>query len=45
MRKDERIARLAENLIKNSVKLKKGEQIYIEAIGLSTMPLVQELVR
>ena len=45
MRKDERIARLAENLIKNSVKLKKGEQIYIEAIGLSTMPLVQELVK
>ena len=45
MRKDERISRLAENLIKNSVKLKKGEQIYIEAIGLSTMPLVQELVK
>ena len=45
MRKDERITRLAENLIKNSVKLKKGEQIYIEAIGLSTMPLVQELVK
>lgn len=45
MRKDERIVRLAENLIKNSVKLKKGEQIYIEAIGLSTMPLVQELVK
>ena len=45
MRKDERIARLAENLIKNSVKLKKGEQIYIEAIGLSTMLLVQELVK
>ena len=45
MRKDERIIRLAENLIKNSVKLKKGEQIYIEAIGLSTMPLVQELVK
>ena len=45
MRKDERISRLAENLIKNSVKLKKGEQIYIEAIGLSTMPLIQELVK
>ena len=45
MRIDERITRLAENLIKNSVKLKKGEQIYIEAIGLSTMPLVQELVK
>ena len=45
MRKDERIGRLAENLIKNSVRLKKGEQIYIEAIGMSTLPLMQELVR
>ena len=45
MRKDERIGRLAENLIKNSVRLEKGEQIYIEAIGMSTLPLMQELVR
>ncbi len=45
MKKDERIGRLAENIIKNSVCLKKGEQIYIEAIGGSTFPFMQELVR
>ena len=45
MKKDERIGRLAESIIKNSVSLKKGEQIYIEAIGSSTLPFMQELVR
>lgn len=44
MKKDERIRQLAENVLKNSVKLKKGEQIYIEAIGASTMPLMQEFI-
>ncbi|MBQ8436491.1 MAG: aminopeptidase [Alphaproteobacteria bacterium] len=45
MHKDERIVQLAENIIKNSVCLKKGEQIYIEAIGVSTLPFMQELVK
>ena len=29
MKVDERILKLAENVLKNSVKLKKGERIYI----------------
>ena len=45
MHKDERIIRLAESVIKNAVSLKKGEQIYIEAIGVSTLPFMQELIR
>ena len=36
MQIDKRIAQLAENILKNSVQLKKGEKIYIEAFGAST---------
>ena len=36
MQIDKRIAQLAENILENSVQLKKGEKIYIEAFGAST---------
>ena len=41
MKVDERILKLAENVLKNSVKLKKGERIYIESFGQSTLPALQ----
>ena len=41
MKVDERILKLAENVLKNSVKLKKGERIYIESFGQSTLPTLQ----
>lgn len=44
MRKDDRLRRLAENIIKNSVELKKGETIYIEAFGESTRDLLDEFI-
>ena len=36
MRIDERLTKLAESVLKNSVKLKKGDKIYIEAFSSST---------
>ena len=45
MRVDERITKLAENVLKNSVKLKKGEKIYIEAFSASTKDLFNEFIR
>ena len=45
MRVDERLTRLAESVLKNSVKLKKGEKIYIEAFSASTEDLFNEFIR
>lgn len=45
MRVDERLTKLAESVLKNSVKLKKGEKIYIEAFSASTKDLLNEFVR
>ena len=45
MRVDERITKLAENILKNSVQLKKGEKIYIEAFSASTKDLFNEFIR
>lgn len=45
MKIDERITKQVENVLKNSIVLKKGERIYIEAFGASTMPMMQEFVR
>ena len=45
MKIDERITRLAENVLKNSVALKKGEKIYIEAFSESTRDLLNEFIR
>ena len=42
--KDPRVSTLAKNLINYSCKLKKGEKVLIESIGLQ-MPLVKELVK
>lgn len=41
MKKDQRLYQLAENVLRNSVKLKKGERIYIEAFGASTLDLME----
>ena len=45
MKIDERITKLAENILKNSVELKKGEKIYIEAFSESTKDLFNEFIR
>lgn len=45
MKIDERITKLAENILKNSVKLKKGDKIYIEAFSASTKELFEEFIR
>ena len=45
MRVDERLTKLAESVLKNSVKLKKGEKIYIEAFSASTKDLFSEFIR
>ena len=45
MRVDERLTKLAESVLKNSVKLKKGEKIYIEAFSASTKDLFNEFIR
>ena len=45
MQIDERISKLAKNILKNSVQLKKGEKIYIEAFGASTKDFFNELIK
>lgn len=45
MRVDERLTKLAESVLKNSVKLKKGDKIYIEAFSASTKDLFNEFIR
>ena len=45
MQIDKRIAQLAENILKNSVQLKKGEKIYIEAFGASTKDFFNEFIK
>ncbi len=45
MRIDKRISQLAENILKNSVQLQKGEKIYIEAFGASTKDFFKELIK
>ena len=42
---DPRVTRLADNLISYSVKLQKGEKIYIEIKGLEAMDLGREIIR
>ena len=43
--KDERIEKLANNLLTYSVNLQKGENILIEVLGEEGMPLAKELVK
>ena len=45
MQKDARLYQLAENVLKNSVKLKKGEKIYIEAFGSSVLDLFEIFIQ
>ena len=45
MQIDKRIAQLAENILENSVQLKKGEKIYIEAFGASTKDFFNEFIK
>ena len=45
MKIDERLTKLAESVLKNLVKLKKGEKIYIEAFSASTKDLFNEFIR
>ncbi len=43
--KDERIVRLANNLLDYSIKLKPNENILIELIGEGCLPLAKELIK
>lgn len=43
--KDLRIKKLANNLLKHSVNLQKGEKILIEIIGMDAIPLGKELIK
>lgn len=45
MQIDTRLTSLAENVLKKSIKLKKGEKIYIEAFSDSTQDLLKEFIR
>ncbi len=42
---DNRITKLAENILYKSLKLKKGEVIYLEAFSASTKELLNELIK
>ncbi len=42
---DERIKKLARNLLTHSIKLQKGEKVLIEYSGEKSIPLVKELVK
>lgn len=43
--KDSRIEKLAQNLLKHSINLEKGENILIEIIGMDAIPLAKELIK
>lgn len=45
MMKDIRIEKLASNILKHSINLKKNEKILIEIIGIEAIPLGKELIR
>ena len=44
MKRDERIVRLAENVVNYSVGVQKGERIYVECFGASAQPLFEEVI-
>ena len=41
MKRDERIVRLAENVVNYSVGVQKGERIYVECFGASAQSLFE----
>ncbi len=45
MKKDDRICQMAKMIIKHSIKIKKGELIYIEANGKDTLCLMEEVIK
>ncbi len=45
MQKDSRLVILAKNILRHSVKLKKGETIYLESFSESTRDLLSELIK
>jgi len=42
---DERIVKLAQNIVNYSVDLKKGEKILIQHFGIESLPLVRQIVK
>jgi len=45
MKVDNRLTKLAENILCNSIKLKKGEIVYLETFGASTKEMLNELIK
>lgn len=45
MQKDPRINQLAHRILKDSIKLCKGEKIYLEFEGVQTLPLMEEMIK
>ena len=43
MQADQRLTRLAENILQKSLKVKKGEKVYLESFGASTKELLNEI--
>ena len=44
MQTDQRITHLAQNIVNNSLKVKKGETVYIETFGSSTKEMLEALI-
>ncbi len=44
MQKDVRLNQMAKNIVTKSVKLKKGETVYIEAFGKDTILFMEEII-
>ena len=44
MQKDERLKKYAENIVKNSVELKRGERVFIEGFSDSVKDLFNEII-
>ena len=45
MNMDERIKKLASNLVNYSMKVEKGDKVYVHYIGMSTQDLARQLVK
>ncbi len=45
MEKDNRICQMAKLIVSHSIELKKGERVFIEAIGKDVNPLFEEVIK
>lgn len=45
MQPDKRLTKLAENILQTSLRVKKGEKVYLEAFGTSTKELLNEMIK